>query len=399
MPPNHPTAQSGVAPRRRNGRQQACAPCSRRKVACDHRLPVCSRCRRGRISEQCVYAPQRRSTRAAASPPPTPRLQPAGAGVKRSTPPVPEPPPREVVPGYLGATNFTVVIQEMQDQFYSTQGRVIAPDGKDPRHEALYRAGSDKGILDSAMSILSNIPDKASSYLLFRMCNTLNNGWLQIAADRLLDSFWDTLGPSLESGSTQALLDVANLLFENTSHPLKENETDPKEWFDAFSGQNMRWESLGMLFVYCSFGARCLPDADPIIGHGMMDDAKRLRMQTEFKERAWACVQLARHQNSCNTLVLWVLWKHSLVESTVSGDAGISETQLMDRENYADCMIQAWRSGGCMLKSWRWQRTWACTRCQAPRETCPYLCRSSAESTPISTRQTRPSQCIPAGHL
>ena len=227
MSANHSTAQSGGAPRRRNGRQQACVPCSRRKVACDHRLPVCSRCRRGRISGQCIYAPQRRSIKPAASPDPTPELQPEGAGVQRSTPPVLEPPPREVAPGYLGATNFSAVFQETQSHLSSTQESPIAPDEKDPRHEGLHRAGSDKKILDSAMSILSNIPDKATTYIFFRMCNTVNSGWCRTAADRLLDSFWDTFGSSLESDSTQALLDMAKLLFENNLSSIKGQRDRP----------------------------------------------------------------------------------------------------------------------------------------------------------------------------
>lgn len=42
-------------PRRRNGKQQACEPCRKAKIACDHSLPVCERCRRRKVSDRCVY--------------------------------------------------------------------------------------------------------------------------------------------------------------------------------------------------------------------------------------------------------------------------------------------------------------------------------------------------------
>jgi hypothetical protein len=42
-------------PRRRNGKQQACEPCRKAKIACDHVLPVCERCRRRKVVEKCVY--------------------------------------------------------------------------------------------------------------------------------------------------------------------------------------------------------------------------------------------------------------------------------------------------------------------------------------------------------
>jgi len=42
-------------PRRRNGKQQACEPCRKAKIACDHGLPVCERCRRRKVPGKCVY--------------------------------------------------------------------------------------------------------------------------------------------------------------------------------------------------------------------------------------------------------------------------------------------------------------------------------------------------------
>lgn len=42
---------------RRNGKLQACEPCRKGKLRCDHHLPVCDRCvKRGR-TEKCVYHP------------------------------------------------------------------------------------------------------------------------------------------------------------------------------------------------------------------------------------------------------------------------------------------------------------------------------------------------------
>ncbi len=46
---------SGVLPRRRNGKQQACEPCRKAKIACDHSLPQCHRCSRRKIAHKCEY--------------------------------------------------------------------------------------------------------------------------------------------------------------------------------------------------------------------------------------------------------------------------------------------------------------------------------------------------------
>lgn len=52
--PRSNTPGSGL-PRRRNGKEQACEPCRKAKIACDHTLPVCTRCKRRKITDKCVY--------------------------------------------------------------------------------------------------------------------------------------------------------------------------------------------------------------------------------------------------------------------------------------------------------------------------------------------------------
>lgn len=47
---------SGVG-RRRNGKQQACEPCRKLKLACDHAAPFCGRCVRRKMTSTCVYHP------------------------------------------------------------------------------------------------------------------------------------------------------------------------------------------------------------------------------------------------------------------------------------------------------------------------------------------------------
>jgi hypothetical protein len=42
---------------RRNGKLQSCEPCRKSKLACDHRLDGCGRCRKRRRVDLCVYHP------------------------------------------------------------------------------------------------------------------------------------------------------------------------------------------------------------------------------------------------------------------------------------------------------------------------------------------------------
>ncbi|KAI4726670.1 hypothetical protein E4T49_05568 [Aureobasidium sp. EXF-10728] len=42
---------------RKNGKQASCEPCRRGKVRCDHRMPICDRCRRRNMDTECFYHP------------------------------------------------------------------------------------------------------------------------------------------------------------------------------------------------------------------------------------------------------------------------------------------------------------------------------------------------------
>lgn len=46
-----------MPPLRRNGKQQACEPCRKGKLACDHAYPFCGRCTRRKTTARCIYHP------------------------------------------------------------------------------------------------------------------------------------------------------------------------------------------------------------------------------------------------------------------------------------------------------------------------------------------------------
>ena len=310
-------------PRRRNGRPQACRPCSRRKVACDHRLPVCSRCERSRCADQCAYLPERRFTPAAPlTPPSAPPSAPPSSGApprndpETSSPSVLEPLARhESEWGYLGATNFSAVFKEARGSLGDLHDPTSLSAGSADLLLGLRKSPTiapNQGVQDTALGILRCIPDKASSYTLFRRAN-LNNGWCELGVSRLLDSFWATFGPRLQHREPKDLIDVAETLCRNTARNWTENQTDPGEWFGAFSGENFRWESLGALFTYWASGTgRSSPDSD--------EQTHLRRLYEQRRGCAWRCTDLSRRENSCNTVVLWVLFRYCITESAVSGD-------------------------------------------------------------------------------
>ena len=319
MRPNN-SSQAGNTTRRRNGKQQACEPCSRRKVACDHRLPVCSRCMRGRNPDKCVYLPERRTDRSTVSTQPSRLALQQSPPESRDTSASPLNPVRrpDEVPGFLGATNYSAVFRENEARLPSFRNLDLPSEGGQAVQES--PAALDKETLETAMDVLRNIPDRNSAFVLFKK-TYLSNGWSAFAAERLWDSLWEDFHDVLEgSRDDQSLSSFAEKLSRNTSQPWAEDESDPEEWLAAFSGRNYRWESLGVLFVYFGYGASSFPNDTSLEQSVSFRPASRHKLKLDYKRCARKCIQLARHFHSCNTVVLWAMIKHCLLESIVSGD-------------------------------------------------------------------------------
>ncbi|RFU74872.1 fungal specific transcription factor domain-containing [Trichoderma arundinaceum] len=325
-----PISLSG-APKRKNGRPQACEPCRRRKVACDHRVPICSRCRRGGAPDKCVYLVQPSHqnhrirhdslSRSAA----VPSLRPQ-AVLPHPAIPVNRSPPQtgnlSDNVGYLGATSFTAFYEEAQNSLSVTEKSEADSETMLP----LKTVEGFPSLDELALSALRSIPDMASSKLLARLYGSFYGGWCPLAGEWLNESLWMTFGETLNrrARDEEQLRRMSCKLCRNGAIPLGENHTDPDMWFGEFSGPKMRWESLGILFVFWAYGARVLPDTRVIDKD--CDDVHNHhanQLVSQYKMAAWKCIELSRDAANSNTLLAFLVFGHSLLESNVSGDAGM----------------------------------------------------------------------------
>lgn len=308
-------------PRRRNGRPQACEPCRRRKVACDHRLPICSRCIRKSAPQSCRYLIQGRLV--------TPALSSVGRRSQLISSPLlaledlASSSDRNV--GYLGATSFPAFYRETQKHLGlepASDGLTSSNDGRAVTNTMV----PDAAAFETALAILRAIPTKGASYFLYRRNINPADLWCRLAMDRLHDSLWATLGHLLDGErSNEALSQLALLLFRNSSKPLKEDIADPDQWYEAFSGASFRWEGLGIMFASWTFGATTLSENINTEQRKQLGGnySRRNLMQT-YKNSTTKCVDLCRLTDSCNnTMMVFLLHANSLTASVITGDTGI----------------------------------------------------------------------------
>lgn len=119
-----------------------------------------------------------------------------------------------------------------------------------PRH-AVANTMSPR-MLETCLAVLQRLPDEEGALDLFLRHTNPNDGWIRGAARRVVESLTQTFKRELRARRAADLERMALLISANTARPWVDNELDSEKWLASFSGPNLRWESLGILFTYCT---------------------------------------------------------------------------------------------------------------------------------------------------
>ncbi|KAH0523964.1 hypothetical protein TsFJ059_008894 [Trichoderma semiorbis] len=328
---------------RQNGRLQACDPCRIRKVSCDHALPVCGRCLRKSRQRECKYTASEVRPRGL-----TRRISRTSPEIVRSTEAVPSalspytPPPSQTrVPnslsacqqhippvtdpgsGYLGSLSHSTVYEEAKNRLSTLHSlQISAPLLHDEAKKANYINSSvllTPSIRDKWITVLRSVPCPSSCTI--RLLTTPNNsgGWVRVAAHRIIKSLDTIFRHSLGTDRTDAQLEeIAQVLTENTLKPLSENNPDANSWIAGFTNHNLRWESIGLLFIFRKNGVLELsPD-------GTYEEISLDISRTCLE----LCIELSRIFSSGSSLLLFLLSRKAIMESTIMGYASLSAWRL-----------------------------------------------------------------------
>ena len=348
MPPREGTGL------RRNGKQQACEPCRKGKLACDHSTPHCGRCVRRQITSRCIYHPApmtKARPGAASSPLPTPKHTPSissdqtnGTGlspqacmaapfrpdsnhVAQNSPnvqvsslgPIDSGRARNITETlektnwygqnwetdavfprsarYYGPTSFSSVFTE-NDLLDSSEGQRVHPSSW-PFGQPLLgrdRPSAPTVRMNQIIRALWNIPSRDICESLMDTFKSHVHITMNVVLVRhTISTLWSTFGEQLAVPRTsEKLTPIAEVLFKNEERTLPPAPDDGMEWLNTFTGPNLRFEMLGMLFCFFGMAYHCLLDGDPRFS--IPENYGRDRKQTAWrmKECADICLKMVR---------------------------------------------------------------------------------------------------------
>jgi hypothetical protein len=338
-------------PRRRNGKNPACEPCRKAKIACDHTLPTCDRCRRRKASLQCVYAeapmtrnPAERRGRSDFSLPPT-HTPPTASSISPEAPvassgtrptPTAESGPFIKSGGFFGQTSFAAVFLENREDLGHDDIQIANDsDSYSPSHESLQSptflmlAGNDyRGSPRVALGVklLRALPDQNTCKFLLEWYYKNHHDCIyhKPSVMACADSVWATYGKHLkEPRRTEDLEYVSSIMCKNAETPLPEYD-EYDHWLASFCGHNLRWESLGSVFGALTSATLALPERDAFFCTQRGQRSNRKQFAVEMKDCVQACVTLSNYMDLINMQMVSLLAKNLILQTVISGDTSKS---------------------------------------------------------------------------
>ncbi|OOF93000.1 hypothetical protein ASPCADRAFT_508802, partial [Aspergillus carbonarius ITEM 5010] len=289
----------------RNRRFPPCLPCRSRKLACDRSQPTCNRCRRARRKINCIYSDPAASASAAA---PT---------VSDSPRTLPKPASNGTLGlGYFGSTSHNRVLEETQRSLFGTSIR--SPSS--PRVDQPQIAWEDlrTPLQESALYVLRCLRDYIDEHVSFPLPCVEPHGWSSIAIDQILTSLQVTFKEYFRTGDSGLRL-LAAILCNNTRQPITA-EHCASRWINQFSGTNLRWESMGLLWA----ASEHISDDVESLRRNRLDSVARRRCPETARACLAYCIELARTFTEGNDLLLDLCRRKSVLDSILDGDSGIS---------------------------------------------------------------------------
>ncbi|KAH8804786.1 hypothetical protein F5884DRAFT_822734 [Xylogone sp. PMI_703] len=339
-------------PRRRNGKQRACEPCRKAKIACDHSLPICLRCRRKGLSSKCCYldapmtrraAPPQNSVDTTSAPP----VRVETAVEQQQSLPSPDisrpsltrdPQTAASKPaGFFGPTAFSAVFSENQENFENDL-HVVNPTDIPPNNGFSYESiqpqtflmlggaghpGSARVVLGA--KVLRQLPDERTFQFLINYYRERMSECILHKPSVLFcaNSLWKTFGEVLaEPRRPGKLEEVSALLCKNAETALEDYD-DYEKYLESFSGMNMRWEIVGQVFCVLTTALLSLSERDPffISQDGLRSNRKYFA--SEMKDAVQACITLSNYMDLMNVPMVALLAKNMILSTIIHGDTSL----------------------------------------------------------------------------
>ncbi|CAG9961934.1 unnamed protein product [Clonostachys byssicola] len=303
-----------------HARLPACEPCRKSKLACDHRLPSCTRCERSGKGEGCTYRQdpfkRRRTNNDRLSP--RESISPlSDLPTSTSTPPAPN--ASYPNPGYLGySSHRSIFLQISPDETIGTSTEHVAAqtgvvDSHRPHHNTATLAKQGAEILERALTTFDGNELKALIH--FWTARGISLALAEPFVGSCCEAFV-SLGAQT-SATPQWFMEQSRALLANSMRLLDlRPRMSAADFIFQTSGEQLRWESLGIFFtavVRATFDVPFFPTL-------YKDDEERSALRKFAARLSDDLLDLALSLDCLNDFQIVLQYENFIIHSHVNGD-------------------------------------------------------------------------------
>ncbi|KAL5321568.1 hypothetical protein ACEPPN_009528 [Leptodophora sp. 'Broadleaf-Isolate-01'] len=263
---------------------------------------------------------------------------------------------------FYGPTSFSAIFSENDAKV----NRDLLDIGEDKRKHpgawmygeplfGFHRPNGPTAREKQTLRALWNLPSKETCEALVTVpqslrCPSLNFRMMRHCVTTLWSTFGSELAaprpdkPTLEWRETgeepPPLLAISDAMFGNEEMPLPPDPDDGIEWLNNFTGPNIRFEMMGMLFCFLGLAYLATQDWDPVFKHPDNHGRDRKQAAWRMKECANVCLTMCDYSETVNYLVTALILNIKRLETGCTGD----ETYQM-RRLHGDMVTTAITSG------------------------------------------------------
>jgi hypothetical protein len=130
---------------------------------------------------------------------------------------------------------------------------------------------------------------------------------------RLLRSHWDQKGWPQEG--------LASQITQNTTTQLVKIEANmtTDQFYHLFTGVNLRWEFVGLIFALAGLGAS-VSSSSPLFSLNGKNELSTEAFAMEMAAASHACIEICRQYDNVNDLVVWLNYTYFVLASNIMGE-------------------------------------------------------------------------------
>lgn len=341
---------------RRNGSEPACEPCRKGKLRCDHKKPFCGRCVRRQQTNCCIYhpAPMTRSARInyatskasvheGASP--GSRSRPGAQQGSLYSAPASHPPPTPVEENARrspvfrqretdGATRFSAVFTENESSLINVGSRLSNIDRTSTTQSPLLETEQDllpQDCMKEGIECLRYFPTRQVCERLLEIGAGLNDTAVPYRMIQTwISHIWTTYEYHLTPPASAESLSRMVTSFCNNAKDSSPPNNNPQLWLSWFTRPVIRWEIMGILFVYFGFTFMILQEDDKLFDALEPWKISRKTAAWKMKECADICIRFCDELDIVTDLVVLLLLNVGVLESWCIGDESKNPFQSLD---------------------------------------------------------------------